>query len=155
MPTEIERKFLLHDDSWRNSVSHQQRIIQGYMANTDKCSVRIRVSGDKANINIKSMTIDISRSEYEYPVPVNEANDMLHSLCIKPLIEKTRNYVNDNGHTWEIDEFEGDNKGLVIAELELDKADQQFVSPPWLGKEVSGDLRYFNISLVKNPYKDW
>ncbi len=155
MGIEIERKFLVADESWKQHTTSSEKIVQGYLANTDKCSVRIRVTGDKANINIKSMTIDISRAEYEYPLPVQEANTILHSLCFKPLIEKTRHYVNENGLVWEVDVFEGDNKGLVIAELELESRDQQFDLPPWLGNEVSDDIRYFNISLVENPYKNW
>jgi adenylate cyclase len=128
---------------------------KGYLANNDRCSVRLRVAGDSANINIKSMTIDIVRSEYEFPVPIDQAENILDTLCVKPLIEKTRYYVTDDDLIWEIDVFEGENAGLVMAELELQSAEQEFTKPPWAGLEVSRDLRYFNMSLVKNPYKIW
>ena len=155
MATEIERKFLLRDNSWRKLAHKHKDISQGYLANTDKCSVRVRVAGDKASINIKSMTVDIVRSEYEYPLPVEEAEAILHTLCVQPLICKTRYFVKQQDHLWEIDVFDGDNDGLVIAEIELDSRDEDFSRPDWLGKEVSDDIRYFNISLVKNPYCLW
>ena len=155
MPLEIERKFLVLNDSWRNHVHKVKKLTQGYLANTDKCSVRIRISDDGADINIKSMTIDIVRSEFEYPLPVDEAKIILDTLCLQPLICKTRHCLKHNNFEWEIDVFSGENTGLVIAEIELEQRDIEFQKPAWLGKEVSGDIRYFNMSLVNMPYSRW
>lgn len=155
MATEIERKFLMSDDSWREAADNGQPMRQGYLAGSDKSSVRVRVSGTRANLNIKSATLGITRQEYEYPIPLNEANEMLDSLCEGPLIEKTRYHVRHGEHTWEIDVFSGDNEGLVVAEIELNHAEEDFVRPPWLGEEVSDEPRYYNVSLVKHPFKDW
>jgi adenylate cyclase len=155
MPLEIERKFLVIDDSWRDHVHTVKKISQGYLANTDKCSIRVRVSEDNANINIKSMTIDIVRSEYEYPIPVNEAETILNSLCHQPLICKTRHYLSENGAEWEVDVFEGENAGLIIAEIELESRNEVVDKPAWLGHEVSGQMRYFNMSLAVFPYSRW
>ncbi|MEX2352857.1 MAG: CYTH domain-containing protein, partial [Gammaproteobacteria bacterium] len=147
--------FLVRNDAWKHHVDSHIDIIQGYLANTDKCSIRIRVSGTRADLNIKSMTIDISRTEYEYPIPYDEAQTMLKQLCVQPLIRKTRYFVTVGRHTWEIDEFEGENAGLIIAELELEHPETDFDRPDWLGEEVSQDPRYFNICLVEHPYCDW
>lgn len=155
MGIEIERKFLLLNDSWQDDVYDSVRIVQGYLANTERASIRVRVHGDKANLNVKSMVIGISRSEFEYPIPINDAEDMLKNLCKHPKIEKTRHYIKQDAHTWEIDVFEGDNRGLTIAEMELTKIEEEFKRPAWLGKEVSGDERYYNISLVQHPFKNW
>ena len=155
MATEIERKFLLRDDSWRAEVDSSVTIRQGYLAGSEKSSIRIRVAGDKANINIKSATLDVTRKEYEYEVPLAEANEILDTLCEGPLIEKTRYHVHHGAHVWEIDEFIGDNQGLLVAEIELGDADENFERPDWLGEEVSDDHRYYNVCLVTHPYKDW
>ena len=155
MATEIERKFLLRDDSWRVEVDSSVTIRQGYLAGSEKSSIRIRVAGDKANINIKSATLDVTRKEYEYEVPLAEANEILDTLCEGPLIEKTRYHVHHGAHVWEIDEFIGDNQGLLVAEIELGDADENFERPDWLGEEVSDDHRYYNVCLVTHPYKDW
>lgn len=155
MATEIERKFLVRDDSWRDDVRNSVEIIQGYLANTERGSIRIRLSGNEANLNIKSMTLGVTRREYDYAIPADEARAMLDDLCMKPLIEKTRHYVDHNGHTWEIDEFYGDNAGLVVAELELEHQDEDFDPPKWLGAEVSDDPRYYNVCLIDNPYSRW
>lgn len=155
MATEIERKFLVNDNAWRASVSRKVDIIQGYLANTERGSIRIRVSGSEANLNIKSMTLGVTRQEYDYPIPARDARAMLDELCMQPLIEKTRHYVEYNNHTWEIDEFHGINAGLVVAELEVDREDEAFDPPPWLGKEVSDDPRYYNVCLVEHPYSKW
>jgi adenylate cyclase len=155
MGTEIERKFLLHDASWRSAVSGSRDIIQGYLANTDRGSIRVRLEQDSASLNLKSMTLGITRSEFDYPIPAAEASVILGTLCMQPLIEKTRHHVEFGGCTWEIDEFRGDNAGLVVAELELDHPDQPFTAPPWLGKEVSDDPRYYNVRLVEHPYCNW
>lgn len=155
MAVEIERKFLLHDNSWQDFADDGVVIRQGYLAGSDKSSIRVRISGDKANINIKSATLGIARQEYEYPVPLIEANEMLDTLCEGPLIEKTRYHVLHGKHRWEVDVFSGDNEDLVVAEVELGSIDEDFLRPDWLGKEVSDDARYYNVCLVNHPYKDW
>lgn len=155
MATEIERKFLLKNDSWRTEANEGSMIRQGYLAGTEKSSIRVRVSGEKANINIKSATLDVTRQEYEYAIPLSEANEILDTLCEGPLIEKTRYHVQHDDHLWEVDEFYGDNQGLVVAEIELNSADENFERPDWVGEEVSDDTRYYNVCLVKHPYKDW
>lgn len=155
MATEIERKFLIRDDRWRQQADAGQRIAQGYLIGARDASVRVRIEGDQANLNIKSATLGIYRQEYEYPIPLEDAREMLDNLCEKPVIDKVRYHVSHAGHLWEIDVFEGENAGLVVAEIELDSEDEAFEQPDWLGEEVSDDVRYYNVSLVKHPYKDW
>ena len=155
MATEIERKFLVSSDEWRRSADSGTRFCQGYLVGAEKASVRVRIEGDRANLNIKSATLGVRRQEYEYPVPLEEAEEMLDTLCEKPLIEKTRYLVLHEGHTWEVDVFAGDNEGLVVAEIELNSEDEVFSAPPWLGEEVSGDTRYYNVCLVNHPYREW
>ena len=155
MATEIERKFLVVNDGWRKMATQQKLMKQGYFAGGGKASIRVRVSGDSANINIKSATLGVTRKEYEIPVPYQDANELLEQLCEKPLIEKIRHYVPYGNHVWEVDEFGGDNAGLVVAEIELTQANETFEKPPWLGEEVSHDTRYYNVCLVKHPFKDW
>ena len=155
MATEIERKFLILNDNWRKEADDGVHMIQGYMGSNEKSSIRIRVNGERANLNIKSKTIGIQRSEYDYDIPLDEAKEMLDALCDTPLIEKTRYHVMHDGHEWEIDVFAGDNEGLVVAELELSSPDEEFSMPDWAGKDVSEDPRYYNICLVTNPYKNW
>lgn len=155
MATEIERKFLIVNDSWRQQVTSQKVMMQGYFAGGGKASIRVRISGDTANLNIKSATLGVTRKEYEIPITVEDAREMIENLCEKPVIEKTRHYVPQGQHMWEVDEFVGDNEGLVVAEIELSEADEVFEKPDWLGKEVSDDTRYYNVCLVKNPYKNW
>ncbi|MCI0505232.1 MAG: CYTH domain-containing protein [Gammaproteobacteria bacterium] len=155
MATEIERKFLVLNDDWRKLATRQKILKQGYFAGGGKASIRIRVVDESANINIKSATLDVARKEYEFPVPYADAREMLEQLCEKPLIEKTRYYVPYGNHIWEVDEFTGDNAGLVVAEIELLEMNESFEKPPWLGEEVSHDTRYYNVCLVKHPYKDW
>ena len=155
MAQEIERKFLLTDDRWRESVSTSSYYRQGYLASSDGASVRVRVADGKGYLNIKSMTLGVSRHEFEYVIPLADAEEMLDELCLGPKIEKTRHFVMHAGHTWEIDVFEGDNAGLVVAEIELDAEDEHFEVPAWAGKEVSHEERYYNVCLVKHPYKEW
>ncbi len=155
MPIEIERKFLISSDEWRHNADDGIQITQGYMGGNDKSSVRIRINGDTANINIKSKTIGAQRSEYEYAIPLDEANEMLTALCDRPYIDKTRYHVNHQGHVWEVDVFAGENEGLVVAELELIAIDETFALPSWVGEEVTEDPRYYNICLVTHPYKNW
>jgi adenylate cyclase len=155
MAQEIERKFLLTSDAWRGQVRASACYRQGYLSNSGRCSVRVRVAGDKAYLNIKSATLDIVRTEYEYPIPVAEAEEMLAQLCSGLLIEKTRHFVDFGGFVWEIDVFEGVNRGLVIAEIELADRDAEFPRPPWAGAEVSDDPRYYNVYLARTPYTQW
>ncbi len=160
MATEIERKFLLKNNIWREHVVSSTSFKQGYLNETEnkdsiKSSVRIRIEGEQANINIKSMTLSITRQEYEYSIPLADAEKILKELCIRPLIEKTRHIVQHQGHKWEIDVFEGDNKGLIVAEIELKNETEEFEMPVWLGKEVSEQEKYYNVCLVKNPYCLW
>ncbi len=155
MAKEIERKFLVKNDSWRQVAAPGVYMSQGYMGDAKRASVRVRVEGEQANINIKSATLGVTRSEYEYPIPRDEALEMLRTLCEQPLIEKTRYEVKVGAHTWEVDVFEGDNQGLIVAEVELASEDELFEKPDWAGDEVSHEPRYYNVCLVKHPYKDW
>ncbi len=155
MATEIERKFLVLDDSWRQHVTRSCHYRQGYMGSVDTCSIRVRTENGKANLNIKSATLGITRKEYDYEIPIEDANEMLESLCEKPLIEKTRYFVEHGDHTWEIDVFSGDNAGLIVAEVELQDTGEEFQLPDWAGDEVSDDPRYYNVCLIKHPYRDW
>lgn len=155
MAKEIERKFLVVNDDWKSLATKKIKIIQGYLANTERGSIRIRLSDDSANLNIKSMTMGVTRSEFEYPVPVEEAKQILENLCIQPVIEKTRYHIEQDRHVWEVDVFEGANSGLVVAEIELGDAGEEFHLPDWIGEEVSGDPRYYNVCLVEHPYNQW
>ena len=158
MPVEIERKFLVENDNWFSQVTHTTQIRQGYLvpfSKDAKASVRVRVDGDKANINIKSATLGMHRMEYEYDIPKDEAVELLDTLCVKPQIAKNRHFVKQGKHTWEIDEFFGDNAGLIVAEIELDSVDEKFELPDWAGMEVTDDERYYNVNLSKHPYKEW
>jgi CYTH domain-containing protein len=154
MPNEIERKFLVNGAGWR-SFGPGTRYRQGYLSTTPERSVRVRVGGDEGFLTIKGKTVGAIRAEYEYAIPVAEANELLDKLCKRPLIEKTRYRINHQGLTWEVDEFEGANAGLVIAEVELESEDQAVVFPDWVGEEVTGDPRYYNASLVANPFSEW
>lgn len=155
MGTEIERKFLVKDDSWRTPDLIGTPIRQGYLAVGPPVAVRVRIAGDKAILNIKSAVIDVTRLEFEYPVPLDDAQQILESVCDGRIVRKTRFLVDHAGMTWEIDVFEDANQGLVVAELELDAEDQPFEKPPWLGDEVSGDPRYLNTHLSRHPYTQW
>ncbi len=154
MATEIERKFLVSSDDWRIQVRKSVDMQQGYLSSNGRSSIRIRVSDQAAFINIKSATLGVRRSEFEYPVPLPDAREML-TLCEGALIDKTRHYIDFEGHTWEVDVFRGDNAGLVVAEIELGDETEPFVRPDWLGDEVSDDTRYYNVCLVSHPYKNW
>jgi adenylate cyclase len=155
MAAEIEHKFLLLNDDWRRLVSHTADYKQGYLSSDAYSSIRVRVAGEQAWLNIKSATIGNYRQEYEYEIPVTDANEILATLCHKPLIEKTRHFIQDGLHTWEIDVFAGDNQGLIVAEIELSAMDEVFNKPTWLGLEVTNDVRYYNNNLSKQPYSTW
>lgn len=155
MAIEIERKFRLASEDWRRQIRSSALLRQGYLANTTRASVRVRLAGDEAWLSVKAMTPGRARAEYEVAIPKTDANEMLDRLCEGPLIEKWRHIVLDDGNEWEIDEFLGDNAGLVIAELELDSEHDQFASPAWLGDEVTHDERYYNFRLSQNPWRRW
>ncbi len=155
MAIEIERKFLVRNDSWRVRAQPGQRYRQGYLTTEAQSSVRVRIAGEQGYLNIKSATLGVTRMEFEYRIPRQDAEEILDRLCVQPLIEKTRYIVEHAGHTWEIDVFEGDNAGLVVAEIELHSQDEAFELPDWAGEEVSHDPRYYNVSLVIHPFKDW
>jgi adenylate cyclase len=154
MAIEIERKFLLCGEDWRQQVHRSEYLAQGYLGGTH-ASVRVRVSGVKAWLNIKSQTRGTTRLEFEYPIPRADADTLLAQLADGPVISKTRHHVEIGKHLFEIDEFDGDNLGLIVAEVELQSADEAFPRPSWLGTEVTEDLRYYNLSLVKHPYSKW
>ena len=152
---EIERKFLLVSDDWRAAVRQSQSMRQGYLNNEQHCSVRVRIAGDQAWLNLKGVTIGAQRLEFDYPIPVADAHHMLDTLTCKPVIEKTRHWVDVGDHTWEIDVFEGDNLGLIVAEIELDDPEEAFAKPDWLGQEVTDDPRYYNTCLSSHPFSHW
>jgi len=154
MGTEIERKFLVSGDGWR-LLAKGAAYRQGYLNSARERTVRIRTSGDRALLTIKGLTIGATRAEYEYEIPVADGDAMLDSLVEKPIIEKKRYKVPLEGLTWEIDEFFGDNIGLIVAEVELESAGQTFRKPEWVGEEVTADPRYFNVNLIKHPYSQW
>lgn len=155
MATEIEHKFLVTGDSWRADAHASQDFEQGYLCGDGPASVRVRVEGSRANMNVKAAVVGSVRAEYEYPIPIEDAREMLASLCVAPPVIKTRYWVAYGEHTWEIDEFAGDNAPLVIAEIELDSVDEPFQRPPWLGEDVTDDARYYNHALAFTPYAGW
>ncbi|MDR2488866.1 MAG: CYTH domain-containing protein [Desulfovibrio sp.] len=155
MQLEIERKFLLAKDDWRKLASDSCYYCQGYLYADEKRVVRVRIAGDKAFLTIKGEISYLSRLEFEYPLPLEDAKALLEHLADKPLVEKIRYAVPHLGLLWEVDEFLGANKGLTLAEVELAAEDQPIEKPDWVGREVSADPRYCNASLVKNPYLSW
>jgi len=155
MATEIEHKFLIRDDRWHQQVERSVRMRQGYLTSDARCSVRVRVAGGQGFLNIKSGTLGIQRSEYEYPIPLAEAEEILDTLCEKPLLEKTRHFIHFGEHVWEIDEFAGANAGLIVAEVELSRPDEPFERPDWASEDVSHDIRYYNSQLARHPYATW
>ena len=155
MAIEIEKKFLLLNDNWKALSNGGIVYKQGYLVGSKQASVRVRLEGNKARLNIKSATLGIRRMEYEYEIPLSDANELLDNLCEKPIIEKTRHFVHYGEHEWEIDVFAGENEGLVVAEVELKDENEPFERPAWIGEEVSDDPRYYNVSLVKHPYRNW
>ena len=161
MPIEIERKFLLASDDWRTAIERSEPIAQGYLVGaqalrdgTARASVRARLAGEQAWLNIKAATAGIARAEFDYPIPLADARAMLASLC-DGLLEKTRHHVRVDGVLFEIDEFDGDNAGLIVAEVELPAVDAPFPRPAWLGREVSTLSRYYNVNLITHPYRQW
>jgi len=159
MGVEIERKFLVKNDSWRDHVESEMHLVQGYLADGAGAgagaTVRVRVAVDAAFLTIKGTTPGIRRSEYEYPIPLADAQAMLRELVMHSVIDKTRYRVRSGGRLWELDLFAGENAGLVMAELELGSEHETFELPPWVGRDVSEDPRYYNANLARNPYKRW
>ncbi|GAA5784436.1 CYTH domain-containing protein [Chitiniphilus shinanonensis] len=153
MATEIERKFLLRHDGWRGQVSRSVRIAQGYLCTDPERTVRVRLKGERGFLTIKGRNEGIARAEFEYPIPHDDAEALLR-LCPQ-VLDKTRHLLQADPHTWEIDEFHGDNAGLIVAEIELPAVDAAFARPDWLGDEVSHDPRYFNSNLSRHPYSRW
>lgn len=154
MGQEIERKFLVRNNTWRRNAT-RTRYRQGFLSTEPERTVRVRIAGDRGTLTIKGKTIGATRAEFEYDIPRDEAEQLLDTLCQRPLIEKVRYVLREGSHTWEVDVFEGDNTGLVVAEIELQAEDEAFERPDWLGEEVTDDPRYFNANLVKSPYTTW
>lgn len=154
MGVEIERKFKVQEEAWRESTK-AQHCVQGYLTFGPPISVRVRIMGDEAKLNLKQSTLDIERLEFEYGIPVEDAQELLDTSIVGNTIEKNRYTLEHEGHCWEVDEFLGANEGLVIAEIELTHRDETFVHPAWLGAEVSGDPRYLNTNLAEKPFSTW
>lgn len=154
MAIEIERKFLLNSPDWRNAVQQSTRIAQGYLNTDPGRTVRVRIKGNQGYLTIKGQSEDgISRAEFEYPIPQADAEALL-KLCPN-VLDKTRHLIEQDELVWEIDEFHGENQGLIVAEIELPRVDAAFFHPPWLGEEVSSDPRYYNSALSQTPYSRW
>lgn len=161
MGIEIERKFLVTGDGWRAQAREVVAMAQGYLndlavldSGAMKASVRVRIAGDSAYLNLKSRELGHTRQEFDYPIPVEDARALM-ALCTGGAIDKRRHYVEHQGHVWEVDEFLGDNAGLVVAELELEHADEAYARPDWLGREVTDAARYYNLALATRPYARW
>lgn len=161
MGIEIERKFLVTGNGWRDAAHKVVPMAQGYIndqaamdSGAMKASVRVRIAGDEAFLNLKSRELGHTRQEYDYAIPVDDARGLL-ALCVGGMVDKRRHYVAHEGHLWEVDEFLGDNAGLVVAEIELSSADEVFARPDWLGAEVTDASRYYNLALATRPYLEW
>ena len=161
MPIEIERKFLVTREAWRTAAREVVPMAQGYLndlaaldSGAMNASVRVRIAGDEAFLNLKSRELGHTRQEFDYPIPVEDARALL-ALGVGGLVDKRRHHVDVDGHLWEVDEFLGDNAGLVVAEIELRSADETFVRPEWLGAEVTDEPRYYNLALASRPYAQW
>ena len=154
MGIEIERKFLVSGQAWRDGACAVY-CKQAYLCVGPPVAIRVRIMGDRATLNIKKAVLDITRDEFEYAIPMDDAEVMMRHLCAGHPVEKTRYKTTFDGMTWEIDEFHGANSGLIVAEIELDSPEQHFNRPPWLGEEVSADARYLNSSLSRHPFCEW
>jgi adenylate cyclase len=153
MGIEIERKFLVIGDDWRK-LGTPIRIAQGYLGDSIERVVRVRTAGEEAYITVKGINTGITRLEYEYAIPLKDANEMLERLCLRPLIVKTRWVVNHAGSLWQVDEYHEPRSDLVVAEIELANVDETFELPPWIGEEVSGNPAYYNHTMVTSLLKD-
>ena len=154
MGVEIERKFLLAGDAWRG-LGRAVLLRQGYLSSARERVVRVRIEGEQAMLTIKGANVGATRGEWEYPIPMADAVELLDGLCEQPLIEKYRRRIDFAGNVWEVDEFLGANAGLVVAEIELASEQQAFDKPDWIAEEVTDDLRYFNSNLIKQPFSTW
>ena len=155
MALEVEFKFLVADAGWQRDADAGVPMRQGYLANRDRLSIRVRIAGDQAWLNVKHAESLTVRHEYEYAIPLADAEALLATACTGPLVEKTRYRVPYAQHVWEVDVFHADNDGLVLAEIELDAPDESFERPAWLGQDVSNDARYLNQNLAQHPYRGW
>ena len=155
MGREVEKKYLVRSDGWRKRVKTGTPYRQGYLCMDPGRSVRVRAAGDRGFLTVKGKSEGAGRDEFEYPIPVDDAEQMLRTLCVQPLIEKTRYIIPAGDLKWEIDEFEGQNKGLLLAEIELSEGSREPEKPDWAGEEVTGDPRYYNLELVRRPYSQW
>lgn len=154
MALEIERKFLVASDGWRLGCEGTV-YIQGYIAATPKATARVRIAGEQAYLTLKGKVVDLTRTEFEYPIPIADARQMLQQWCGPLVVEKTRYKIPLGDVVWEVDEFSGLNQGLVVAEVELSSSTQEILKPVWLGEEVSQDARYYNSNLAREPYSTW
>lgn len=154
MGVEIERKFLLQGDAWRG-LGQAVLLRQGYLSSARERVVRVRIEDEQAMLTIKGANVGATRGEWEYPIPLADAAELLDGLCEQPLIEKYRHRIEHAGMVWEVDEFLGANAGLIVAEIELASEDQPFEKPDWVGAEVSGDARYYNANLIRHPFSQW
>ena len=154
MGVEIERKFLLAGDGWRK-LGEPVLLRQGYLSSNPDRTVRVRIEGATGTLTIKGRSVGATRSEWEYEIPLDEAGELLDRLCEQPVIEKHRRRIAFGAHIWEVDEFLGANQGLIVAEVELEFEEQQFDKPEWVGEEVTHDRRYFNSSLIRQPFSAW
>lgn len=154
MGVEIERKFLVTGDAWR-ALGTPVLLRQGYLSTDPTRTVRVRIEGGQGVLTIKSKNTGATRGEWEYPIPLNDAAELLDTLCSAPLVEKHRTRVTVGNHVWEVDEFLGANQGLLVAEIELATEDELFLLPDWAGAEVTGDARYYNSSLIKTSFSTW
>ena len=155
MAVEVERKFLVKAD-YKYLAEDSVQILQGYLSTVPERSVRVRIKGEKGYITVKGIGNEsgISRLEWEYEIPVSDANELL-GICETGIIRKKRYSIDYKGHTFEVDEFYGENEDLVVAELELSSEDEAFDKPSWLGREITGETKYYNLMLIRHPYKDW
>lgn len=154
MGVEIERKFLVQGDAWK-TLGAPVFFRQGYLSSQKERTVRVRIEGDRAVITIKGKSVGATRGEWEYPIPVQDAAELLDGLCEQPLIEKYRRKITNGAHVWEVDEFLGANAGLVVAEIELGAEEETFDQPEWVAAEVTDDARYYNSNLIRHPYSNW
>lgn len=155
MGIEIERKFLVSSDQWRREICDQFEIVQGYISTTPDHTIRVRLRDETAILTIKGRPRGLVRREFEYEIPPREATILLDEFCRDRVLEKTRFHVRQGEHLWEIDVFRGPNEGLVVAEIELARPDEEFDIPPWIGDEITGQARYYNARLVERPFESW
>ncbi len=156
MPQEIERKFLVKDDNWKRHADNGEHFRQSFIySRSGKSVVRIRIAGEQAYITLKGKSVNFTRPEFEYPIPLNDARQMLENLCDSVAVEKIRYEIKYHEKFWVVDVFEGRNAGLIMAEIELGSEAEQFDLPPWVGQEVTADVRYCNSNLAQNPYSTW